>query len=95
MNDLWNEAENILRESGTITLIGLNLNPIDTDFIRLIKKALMSGNKDLGFINYSPSSIKKERSQWIRKSKEMLDYDVPAENISLNGFETWISQMDK
>lgn len=91
--ELWTHAEEVLASSEVITCIGLNLNEADEYFLDLLKEALQKGNKELGFINFSTDKSIEWKSHWQNRIKKLLNFEIPLENISLDGFEAWISQM--
>ena len=92
--ELWTQAEEVLAASNVITCIGLNLNEGDEDFLSLLNEGLHKGDKELGFINFSPDKSIQEKFHWKEKIKNLLNFDIPLENISLDGFVEWISQME-
>lgn len=92
--ELWTQAEEMLASSDIITCIGLNLNEADEDFLNLLNEGLHKGDKELGFINFSPDKSIERKAQWKNRIKDLLNFEIPPENISLDGFAAWISQME-
>lgn len=92
--ELWAQAKEVLEASDVITCIGLNLNEADEDFLNLLKAGLHKGNKKLGFVNFSVNKSAEEKSHWKGRINNLLNFDIPLENISLDGFAAWISQME-
>lgn len=91
---LWEVAREKLRLSQQITLIGVNLNDRDQEFNNLIRESLAFSRSQLGFINFQKTPIERDYNFWQEIISERLGFDIPRENISLDGFEPWIAQMN-
>lgn len=91
---LWDVARNRLAQSQQITLIGVNLNDRDQEFNSLIRNSLVASRSQLGFINYQKNPTEQDYGVWQEVISKRLGFDIPKENISLDGFEPWIDQMN-